>query len=93
MYDTIASDGRLDRTLRDDAASARDAVGNLVLAHRESGGFAPFDGADYTDAAGPTVHFPTTRGQIDPWADQGVSETNNSFYRNVDQDALTRVIA
>ncbi len=42
VYDTIASDGRLDGLLRSDAHAARDAIGDLVLAHRESRGFEPF---------------------------------------------------
>jgi hypothetical protein len=64
-----------------------------VLAHRESGEFAPFGDADYSDAAGPTVHLPTSRREIDPWASAGMSETDNDFYRKVDQGSMTRVIA
>ena len=93
FYDTVASDGRLDAKLREDARAAGDAVSDLVIAHRESGAFEPFGGADYTDAVGPTVHLPTTHGQIDPWAADGVSETDNDFYRNVDEAEMTRVIA
>jgi hypothetical protein len=93
VYDTIASDGRLDARLRCDAAAARDAVARLVLAHRESSGFPPFGGADYSDAAGPTMHFPTTHRQIDPWAAHGISETDNAFYRSTGQGALSRVLA
>jgi hypothetical protein len=93
FYDTLASDGRLDAKLREDARAAGDAVRDLVLAHRESGAFEPFGGADYTDAVGPTVHLPTTRGQIDPWKADGVSETDNDFYRDVDEAAMTGVIA
>ncbi|HEY6450010.1 MAG TPA: hypothetical protein VIX60_04955 [Candidatus Cybelea sp.] len=93
FYDTLASDGRLSDVLRDDASAARDAVRDLVLAHRESGDFEPFGGADYSDAVGPTVHLPTSHRQIDPWARAGVTETDNDFYRKVDQGAMTRVIA
>lgn len=93
FYDTLASDGRLDDGLRNDARAARDAVRSLVLAHRESDDFRPFGGADYSDAAGPTVHLPTTHRQIDPWASAGVSETDNAFYRAVDESAMTRVLA
>jgi hypothetical protein len=93
FYDTLAGDGRLDAPLRADARTAEQAVGNLVLAHRESDGFAPFGGADYSDAVGPTVHLPTNRNQIDPWASAGVSETNNRFYDSVDEAAMTRVLA
>jgi hypothetical protein len=93
FYDRLASDGRLDETLRGDARRAEKSVSDLVLAHRESGDFAPFGGADYSDAAGPTVHLPTTRAQIDPWASAGIRETDNAFYRNVDQDKMTGVIA
>src|SRR5579862_710740 len=64
FYDTLASDGRLSDRIRDDARAASGAVANLVLAHRESGGFEPFGGADYTDAIGPTIHLPTSRRQI-----------------------------
>ena len=93
FYDTLAGDGRLDRALRSDAHAASDAVGDLVLAHRESDDFEPFGDADYSDAAGPTIHLPTSHRQIDPWASAGVSETDNDFYRKVDQGAMTRVIA
>jgi hypothetical protein len=93
FYDTLAGDGRLDARLRSDAGAAAAAVRGLVLAHRESGEFAPFGGADYSDAAGPTVHLPTTRNQIDPWASAGVVETKNDFYNNVDEAQMTRVLA
>jgi hypothetical protein len=93
FYDTLAGDTRLDGALRSDAKAAADTVRSLVLAHRESANFEPFDGADYSDAAGPTVHVPTSRGQIDPWASDGVNETDNAFYRDVDEGAMTRVVA
>jgi hypothetical protein len=93
FYDRCASDGRLDDGLRADARDAAGAVRDLVLAHRERKDFGPFGDADYSDAAGPTVHLPTTRAQIDPWAAAGVTETDNAFYRKVDEDAMTRVIA
>ncbi|MGP8101924.1 MAG: hypothetical protein ACLQHL_14385, partial [Candidatus Cybelea sp.] len=51
FYNTLAGDGRLDARLRSDAGVAAAAVRGLVLAHRESGEFAPFGGADYSDAA------------------------------------------
>lgn len=93
FYDTVASDGRLDGTIRHDAKAASEAIGNLVLAHRESNGFEPFGGSDYSDAAGPTIHVPTSRGQINPWAQAGVSETDNAFYKNVDQAKFVGVVA
>lgn len=93
FYDTLASDGRLDATLRNDARDAAGAVSDLVLAHHERKDFVPFGDADYSDAAGPTVHLPTSRRQVDPWARAGVSETDNAFYRKVDEDAMTRVLA
>jgi len=93
FYDTLASDGRLDARVRGDAQAAADSVHDLVLAHRESSGFAPFGGSDYTDAVGPTVHLPTSRKEIDPWARAGVTETDNAFYKQVDEDAMTRVLA
>jgi len=93
VYDAIAADGRLDPELRRDAQAASDAVGALVLAHRESDGFAAFGGTDYSDAAGPTIHAPVTRKQIDPWASRGISETDNAFYRTVHQDAFARGLA
>lgn len=93
FYDTLAGDGRLDARLRNDAGAAAAAVRGLVVAHRESGEFAPFGGADYSDAAGPTIHLPTTRYQIDPWASAGVVETKNAFYNDVDEAAMTRVLA
>ncbi len=82
LYDTFAGDTRLPNDVRTAAANASKAVGDLVLAHAESHGFAPFGGADYRDAAGPTVHFATTPGQRDPWAPK-VSETHTAFYKEV----------
>jgi hypothetical protein len=92
FYDALAQDGRLDATVRGDAIAAADAVRNLVLAHRESADFEPFGDADYSDAEGPTVHLPTSRQQIDPWASAGVTETDNAFYAKVDEGKMTRVL-
>lgn len=92
LYQKIASDGRLDADLRTDAFNAENAVNNLVVAHKESRDFAPFDHANYADAAGPTVHFPISRPQIDPWA-PNVSETHNRFFDETDAAAAERVIA
>ncbi|MBV8491434.1 MAG: hypothetical protein JO199_12985 [Candidatus Eremiobacteraeota bacterium] len=93
VYDALAGDARLSPTLRDEARTASAAVRSLVLAHRESSSFGPFHGADYSDAAGPTVHLPTSRAQIDPWAANGIAETDNAFYRAVDGAALSRALA
>jgi hypothetical protein len=92
LYDTLASDGRLPDALRAAAANASTAVGATVLAHRESGEFAPFGGADYSDAAGPTVHFPLTGRQIDAWAPE-IRETDNAFFKAVGADAVSRALA
>ncbi len=91
VYDRLASDARLSPEVRGDAASAAKAVLDLVLAHRESRSFGPFQ-ADYGDAVGPTIHLPASRAQIDPWAPR-LRETANAFYRAVDASALTRAIA
>lgn len=92
-YDAIANDARLGTDLRAKASAAEKSVGDLVLAHKESDAFGPLGGADYSDAVGPTVHLPTTRKQVDPWASQGISETNNAFYREVDGAALAGALA
>ena len=89
LYKIIASDARLDATVRGLAHTAATSIDATVLAHRESDDFAPFGGSDYSDAAGPTVHFPVTDGQFDPWAPQ-VSETDNAFYKAVDGVASAR---
>jgi hypothetical protein len=92
LYNTIASDVKLDSSLRSDARQAAEAVANLVLAHGESKSFAPFDGANYKDAVGPTIHAPVNKSQVDPWAPK-ISETQNAFYKSVDQDKFVRAIA
>jgi hypothetical protein len=92
LYDTLASDGRLDPVLRAAAKDASSAVSDIVTAHRESSSFKPFGGSDYTDAVGPTVHFPVKASQIDPWAPR-VSETRNRFFRETDAAAAERVVA
>lgn len=91
LYDTFAGDTRLSHDVRDAAAVASKAVGGLVLAHQESKDFAAFGGADYRDAAGPTVHFATSRGQLDPWAPK-VSETHTAFYKEVGAAKLDRAL-
>ena len=93
FYDTLAKDARLSAAVRSDASAAESAVSKLVMAHKESHAFAPFGHANYSDAVGPTIHLPTNRTQVDPWASAGMSETDNAFYKKVDQDAMTRVIA
>jgi hypothetical protein len=92
LYDTLSQDGRLGGSLRDAAKRAHDAVASTVLAHRESDDFEPFDHADYSDAYGPTVHFPVMRKQIDAWAPQ-ISETDNTFYKAVGGGDLARAVA
>lgn len=93
FYDRLAGDGRLDNRLQADAKAASQAVRDLVISHRESDNFQPFHSADYSDAVGPTVHLPTSRAQIDPWASDGVCETDNDFYKATDEAAMTRVLA
>ena len=92
LYDKIAKDTRLDSALRTNAIEAENAVGDIVIAHEESRSFAPFGGSSYADAAGPTVHFPISAGQIDPWAPR-VSETNNRFFKETDAASVERVLA
>jgi hypothetical protein len=91
-YDTIARDARLSSDVRAKAAVASKSVGDIVLAHRESHGFAPFNSADYSDAAGPTAHLPVTPKQVDPWA-PAISETDNRFYQETDAADLTNALA
>lgn len=92
LYETFSQDGRLSESVRAAALAARNAVADTVLAHRESDDFAPFNDADYTNAYGPTVHFPVTPKQIDGWAPQ-ISETDNAFYKSVGAGALAKVVA
>jgi hypothetical protein len=91
LYDTFAGDTRLSNDVRTAAATASKSVGDLVLAHAESRDFIPFGGADYRDAVGPTVHFATTPGQLDPWAPK-VSETHTAFYKEVGAAKLDRAL-
>jgi hypothetical protein len=92
LYDTIASDGRLDPAMRQAAKDASSAVRDIVIAHKESRDFKPFGGSDYSDAVGPTVHFPVKAAQIDPWGPK-VSETHNRFFDETDAAAAERVVA
>lgn len=92
LYTKLASDGRLDNGLRDAAKAAAQNVASLVLAHQESHSFQAFDGSNYSDAVGPTVHFPVNGKQIDPWAPH-VTETHNRFFAQTDAAAAERVIA
>lgn len=92
LYDTIASDKRLEPALRSAARNAENAVSSIVVAHKESKHFAPFDGSSYADAAGPTTHFPISAKQVDPWAPK-VSETQNRFFNETDAALAERVLA
>lgn len=60
--------------------------------HGESSSFEPFDGADYRDAAGPTVHFPLTEKQVDPRAPR-ITETRNRFFEQTDAALAERAVA
>jgi hypothetical protein len=91
LYDAFAADARLTPDVRAAAASASSAVGDLILAHRESRAFAPFGGASYRDAVGPTVHFATSRDQLDPWAPR-MSETHTAFYKDVGAAKVDRAL-
>ncbi len=92
LYDTFSQDGRLSAQVRDAAAKARDTIASTVMAHRESDDFAPFDDSDYSNAGGPTVHFPVSPKQVDTWAPQ-ISETDNAFYKSVGGSVLAKVVA
>jgi hypothetical protein len=92
LYDSLASDSRLDANLRKAAGAAARNIATLVLAHQESRSFAPFDGSNYSDAVGPTVHFPINGKQVDPWAPH-VTETHNRFFVATDAASAERVIA
>ncbi len=92
MYRGIARDTHVTPSLRGDASAAAKAVGDLILAHRESARFGPFDGSSYRDAVGPTVHAPLSRGERDPWAPK-VSETHNAFYTSTDQARFADALA
>ncbi len=92
VYASIASDATLPAQLRADARAAADATRALVMAHKESRGFGPFDGSSYADAVGPTIHVPLSSKQVDPWAPK-ISETNNAFYDTVDQAKFVRAVA
>ena len=91
VYRSVADDERLPERIRDAARKAATAIDGLVLAHRESSDFAPFD-ASYSDAAGPTEHFPVTRKSYDSWADAGAAETHNGFYDAVDGREFARAV-
>lgn len=92
FYDSVAKDVRLDGRLRAVAGEAANAVAGTVLAHGEKEHFAPFGGADYADAVGPTVHVPVTHRQIDSWAPK-ISETHNQFYKETDGALLAGALA
>ncbi len=92
MYRAVASDAALDPALRREASNAADAIGGMLLAHRESARFAPFDGSNYRDAVGPTIHAPLSTRERDPWA-PAISETHNAFYVATDQASLADALA
>jgi hypothetical protein len=91
LYDTFAQDTRLSNDVRNAATAASKAVSDLVLAHKESTSFGPFEGTNYKDAVGPTVHFATSRDQLDPWAPK-ISETHTAFYKDVGAHKLDHAL-
>lgn len=91
VFDRVAADERIPQAVRNAATRASAAVRSIVLAHSEAQDFAPFH-ASYADAAGPTVHLPTTRRSYDGWAEAGVSETHNDFFDAVDGRDLARAV-
>lgn len=91
FYEKLAGDARLPANVRSDAVAAEGSVRALILAHAESASFEPYGGRNYQDAAGPTIHSPYTRRQIDPWAPQ-VSETTNDFWKGTGGDRLARAL-
>jgi len=91
VFDRVAADDRLPKEVREAASRASTAVRSLVLAHGESANFGPFH-ASYADAAGPTVHLPTTRRSYDGWAEGGVTETHNDFFDAVGGRELARAV-
>jgi hypothetical protein len=93
LYQTFSEDARLSPKVRAAALHAQNAIADTVLAHRESSDFAPFNDADYSNAYGPTVHFPVARNQVDTWAKNGISETDNAFYKSVGAADLAKVVA
>ena len=93
LYQTFSEDARLSPQVRAAALHAENTIADTVLAHRESIDFAPFDDADYSNAYGPTVHFPVARNQVDTWAKNGISETDNAFYKSVGAADLAKVVA
>jgi len=78
--------------LRTAARTADSAIAATVMAHGESKDFAPFGDASYRDAVGPTVHFPLSKKQVDPWAPV-VSETKNAFAKQVGEAKVARALA
>jgi hypothetical protein len=91
-YAKLAADAQLPATIRDAASTAHDAVAALVVAHKESPAFAPYDGTSYRDAVGPTVHLPTSDAQVDPWAPH-VRETNTAFFKATHGSRLDAALA
>lgn len=91
VFDRVAADERIPQSVRDSASRAAKAVRAIVLAHGEAQNFGPFH-ASYADAAGPTVHLPTTRRSYDGWAEAGVTETHNDFFDAVDGRELARAV-
>lgn len=91
VFDRVAADERVPQPLRDSASRASKAVRAIVIAHGEAQNFAPFH-TSYADAAGPTVHLPTTRCSYDGWAEAGVTETHNDFFDAVGGRELARAV-
>lgn len=91
LFGKIAADSRLDDGTRTAAKAAQDSVRQLIVAHGESRSFAPFGGAGYADAVGPTTHFPIDSPQVDPWAPQ-IRETQHRFFNETDAAAAEGVV-
>jgi hypothetical protein len=92
LYDTFAGDTRLsERRPHGCGDGVQSRRRHRARTQAESKDFAPFGGADYRDAVGPTVHFATNPGQLDPWAPK-VSETHTAFYKEVGAKKLDHAL-
>ena len=91
LYLTIAADPRLPRDVRSDAYGLARSIAEIILAHGESVNFKGFD-ADYRDAIGPTVHFPTSEMDIDPDAPSICETAAAQSYLNYQNAVISALV-
>lgn len=91
VYLMLSRDQRLPHDVRKSALALAQRISDIILFHRESSNTKGFD-ADYRDAIGPTVHFPTRQIDIDPDAPAICETAAAQSYINLQNAVISALV-